>query len=157
MFGPNASLDLVGSFHVSTADYLRMGENEKFFVNPLENEVLSVAAPTAFGFLQTSELSGFISIEGKGEITEQEWNENNPTGLHVKEGNTISIIGGDIEIKNGTHFNTGEDGEAAKLKAGKFPGSPISKQKEAERRVKEMAWRDGKKQFKSNREWEVNQ
>ncbi len=125
LFGPNASLDLAGSFHVSTADYLRMGENEKFFVQPLENEILSVAAPAAFGFLdkniKTSKVSGLISIEGKGEITEQEWDENSHTGLHVKEGNTVSIIGGDIEIKRGTYYNTGEEGEVAKLK--EHPGS----------------------------------
>jgi len=43
MFGAHASLDLSGSFHVSTADYLRMGDNERFYSQPLENEVLDLS------------------------------------------------------------------------------------------------------------------
>lgn len=103
MFGPNASLDLSGSFHVSTADYLRMGNGERFYSMPHENNVLSAAAPTAFGFLDGDVAS--ISIEGRGEINEQEWYEN-VTGLLVSEKDTISLIGGDIEIKNGTFFKS---------------------------------------------------
>ncbi len=67
MFGQNASLDLGGSFHVSTADYLRFGENDRFYAIPLENDVLSVAAPSAFGFLDGD--AGKISVEGMGELT----------------------------------------------------------------------------------------
>ncbi len=51
MFGPNASLDITGSFHVSIADYLRLGSGERFYASPRAGEVLSTAAPTAFGFL----------------------------------------------------------------------------------------------------------
>jgi len=36
---------------VSTADYLRMGEDDRFYSQPLESELLTVAPPTAFGFL----------------------------------------------------------------------------------------------------------
>ncbi len=105
MFGPNASLDLSGSFHVSTADYLRLGQNDRFYAMPHADEVISVAAPTAFGFLDNH--AGPVSIQGRGEMTETEWNEN-PTGLQVSEGNALSLISGDIEIKNGTFYQTGE-------------------------------------------------
>ena len=50
MFGPGVSLNLTGSFHVTTADYLRMRNNERFYAVPQENELLSAAAPAAFGF-----------------------------------------------------------------------------------------------------------
>jgi len=80
IFGPNASLDLSGSFHVSTADYLRLGENDRFYSTPHANDLLALAAPSAFGFLD-NDVSP-ITIEGRGEITEQEW-EKNPAGLHV--------------------------------------------------------------------------
>ncbi len=101
MFGANASLDLSGSFHVSTADYLRLGENEHFDAMPQQNGVLSVATPTAFGFLDNDVAP--ISVEGRGEISEEEW-KNNRTGLHVSEERTISLIGGDVEMKNGTYY-----------------------------------------------------
>jgi len=108
MFGTNASLDLGGSFHVSTADYLRLGENERFYAMPRADEILSVAAPAAFGFLDDS-ISG-ISLEGEGKIKEQEW-DGKSAGLAVSEGRTLSLVGGDIEIKNGAWFITFEMGE----------------------------------------------
>ncbi|MCP4709233.1 MAG: filamentous hemagglutinin N-terminal domain-containing protein, partial [Planctomycetes bacterium] len=50
-FGPNARLDIQGSFHASTADYLRLGEMGRFdAVNP-ESSILTVDTPSAFGFL----------------------------------------------------------------------------------------------------------
>ncbi len=120
MFGPNASLDLNGSFHLSTADYLRMGENDRFYTQPLENEVLSVAAPAAFGFLDDNPAS--ISLQGKGKLTEEVWGDeyenwddwawdNAPDfspGIEVPEGESISIVGGNIEIK-GTFFETDDE------------------------------------------------
>ena len=51
MFGPNASLDVSGSFHVSTADYLRLADGARFFARLSETSTLSVAPPVAFGFL----------------------------------------------------------------------------------------------------------
>ncbi|MDM8522047.1 CHAT domain-containing protein [Desulfococcaceae bacterium HSG8] len=89
MFGPNASLDLSGSFHASTADYLRMGENERFYTEPLEGNVLSASAPAAFGFLAPSDEKGVAPIS----LDETEFS--------VNDGKTISLIGGDITIKNG--------------------------------------------------------
>ncbi len=109
MFGPNARLDIGGSFHVSTADYLRMGKNERF--NAVEDvEPLSAAAPEAFGFLDSDVAS--ISVEGRGKITKQEW-ENNSSGLRVEPGNTLSFIGGDIEVKNGAYYNDEKAGDIA--------------------------------------------
>jgi len=82
MFGENAQLDVQGSFHVSTADYLELGENEQFHANLSENSVLSVASPRAFGFLSDS--PQFISIEN--------------STLSVPYGKTLSLIGGNLEL-----------------------------------------------------------
>ena len=102
MFGPESSLDLSGSFYASTADYINLGNtNDKFYSNLIDNSILTSAAPSDFGFIDESVAS--ITIQGRGEITEQEWNDN-PTGLHVSSNNTISFIGGDIEISNGTKY-----------------------------------------------------
>ena len=72
IFGPDAALDLTGSFHASTADYLKLGENDRFYAQALKSEVLSIAAPSAFGFLD-NDISP-ITLEGREKITEQEWN-----------------------------------------------------------------------------------
>ncbi len=103
IFGANATLDLAGSFHVSTADYLRMEEessSDLFYTKPMHGELLSSAAPSAFGFLDNDIAP--ISFQGK-EVNKAEWDKN-PTGLlKVSEGETISVIGGDIEI-NGIYY-----------------------------------------------------
>src|SRR5712691_9980294 len=82
-FGPNATLDVKGSFHVSTADYLRMADGAKFSANLSQDSVLTVAPPAAFGFL--GENPAPITIQG--------------SSLEVPTGETLSVIGGDIEIK----------------------------------------------------------
>ncbi len=109
IFGQNAVLDIGGSFHVSTADYLRMGKDERFNA-AADVEPLSTAAPEAFGFLDADIAS--IRIEGRGKITKQDW-EANPTGLRVKAGNTLSLIGGNIEIQNGTFYEDVKTGDIA--------------------------------------------
>jgi filamentous hemagglutinin family protein len=102
IFGPNVSLDLQGSFHASTADYLRIGTDERFYAVPRADEILSADAPSAFGFIADN-IAG-IHFEGRGEISAEEWDENRPSGLHVSEGNTISLVGGDIEITKGVFY-----------------------------------------------------
>ncbi len=105
MFGPHASLNIGGSFHVSTADYLRMGETGRFYAAP-GNDMLSLEPPVAFGFLDND--IALISFEGKGEIEQADWDEN-PAGLSVSEGKSISVIGGDIEI-TGTYYQYNDVG-----------------------------------------------
>ncbi len=121
MFGANAALDIRGSFHISTADFLRLGENERFYAIPNENDMLSAAPPTAFGFLDGD--AGKISFEGQGELTSEIWGEKYDNwygwwtdhadsffpGLSVPKGETISVIGGDIRLK-GTYFINAEEG-----------------------------------------------
>ncbi len=97
MFGKNAAVDLSGSFHVSTADYLRFGENDRFYSTPHANDVLSVAAPAAFGFLN-SDISP-ITFEG-GEVTDPD--DENHAVIRVPEGGTVSVIAGDIEMRGKT-------------------------------------------------------
>ncbi len=51
MFGSNAQLDIQGSFHAGTADYVRLGENGLFAATNADTSLLSVAPPSSFGFL----------------------------------------------------------------------------------------------------------
>lgn len=81
LLGEQASLDIQGSFHASTADYLRLGENGRFSASSPANSVLTVASPTAFGFLGHP---APITIQG--------------SHIEVPESKTLSIMGGDLEI-----------------------------------------------------------
>ena len=80
LFGPNATIDINGSFNVSTANYLRFGENDQLFSQPLENEILSTDAPTAYGFIGAE----------IGKITFDQ------SELSLGEDEALSVIGGGI-------------------------------------------------------------
>lgn len=82
VFGPNATLDVGGSFHVSTADYLRFADRGQFFANLSSNSALSAAPPAAFGFVSSTPAG--IEIRG--------------SALRVPEQQALSIVGGDILI-----------------------------------------------------------
>jgi len=84
MFGEQARLDIQGSFHVSTADYLRLGTDGRFAVTHPENTLLTIAPPSAFGFLDTT----------PSPISKQQ------SLLQVPEGKTLSFIGGDLTIED---------------------------------------------------------
>src|SRR5712691_5712943 len=86
VFGPNASLDVSGSFHVSTADYLRLADGARFSAHLSDTSTLSMAPPAAFGFLGPT--TAAISMQS--------------SVLHVPAGQTMSVIGGDIAITGGT-------------------------------------------------------
>ena len=86
LFGPNATLDVGGSFHVSTADYLRLADGARFFARLSETSTLSVAPPAAFGFLGPQPAP--ITVQG--------------STLEVPEGQTLSVVGGDVQIRGGT-------------------------------------------------------
>jgi filamentous hemagglutinin family protein len=87
MFGPNARLDVSGSFHASTASYLKLGTSGRFdAVNPGAS-VLVTAPPSAFGFAGAS----------AGAITADQ------AALQVPDGQGLSLIGGALTA-NGASF-----------------------------------------------------
>jgi filamentous hemagglutinin family protein len=86
MFGSNAKLEVSGSFHVSTADFIRFADDTKFFANLAKDRMLTVAPPAAFGFLGEN-LTG-ITIQG--------------SALQVPTGQTLSVVGGDMTVVGGS-------------------------------------------------------
>ncbi|MBE9562769.1 MAG: filamentous hemagglutinin N-terminal domain-containing protein, partial [Proteobacteria bacterium] len=86
MFGPNARLDVQGSFHASTADYLRLGENGRFDTRNPSDSLLTIAPVTAFGFLTDS----------PAKITTQS------SKLILPSDKTLSLIAGDIHLTSDT-------------------------------------------------------
>ncbi|MDM8567169.1 hypothetical protein QUF74_16145 [Candidatus Halobeggiatoa sp. HSG11] len=120
MFGPNTKLDVQGSFHASTADYLRLGENGRFDARYPSDSLLTVAPVEAFGFLDGDIAD--ISVGGHGEFlstvstviegtTYEEIQDKlkeqyqGKYGLSVPEGKTLSLIGGNLTIKNYPFLN----------------------------------------------------
>ena len=101
VFGPNARLDVQGSFHASTADYLHLKDGGRFEARQPSQSILTVAPVEAFGFLNSPVAP--ISVQGHGEVT-PDWEETT-TGLTVPSGKTLSLIGGQIKIGQGTFFN----------------------------------------------------
>jgi len=93
IFGTNASLNIGGSFFVSTADYLTLGNQGVFNINDFqEMDILTSESPAAFGFIDSSMAS--IVFEG-GEKS----NDTPDLGIHVSAGERISVIAGNMNIK----------------------------------------------------------
>jgi len=88
MFGPNATLDVQGSFHASTADYLSLGNDGYFDARNPESSLLTVAPVEAFGFL--TEQPGAIILED--------------SFLQVAKNEALSLVGGEITSLDGTLF-----------------------------------------------------
>ena len=86
IFGPNAVVDVSGSFAASTANYLKLADGARFVASLDANDSgLSTAPVSAFGFLGNN--PGTISIQ--------------QSTLAVQEGKTISLIGGDLAMDGG--------------------------------------------------------
>ena len=78
--GRTLRLDVKGSFHVSTADYLRLADGARFSARLSDTSVLTVAPPAAFGFLGPTPAS--ITVQG--------------STLQVPEANTVALVGGTL-------------------------------------------------------------
>jgi len=92
MFGENAKLDVQGSFHASTADYLRLGDGGRFDARNHRSSLLTVAPVEAFGFL-TNSPSGISLVDSE---------------LSVYEGKTLSLIGGDLRMNGNPPYKNDE-------------------------------------------------
>jgi filamentous hemagglutinin family protein len=118
MIGPNARLNVGGSFHVSTADYVRFADGAQYFANLSSHSTLTVAEPVAFGFLSPPS-AGSISVDG--------------SDLSVSRGKTLSLVGRDVQIVGATlaapegriHLNSQGTGEVS-LQSPATPSNVVS-------------------------------
>lgn len=97
-FGAEARLDIQGSFYASTAHYLDFADGGRFNAQNPQDSLLTTAPISAFGFLQAA---APIQVQGYGELSPD---TDLTTGLHVATGQTLSLIGGDINIQQGSFF-----------------------------------------------------
>ncbi|MDJ0847309.1 MAG: CHAT domain-containing protein [Myxococcota bacterium] len=92
-FGPNASIEVPGAFHASTADLLRFDSGEEFAAVALGEVPTVDAEPTAFGFLEPPPLElAFKSASAIAPISVD------GSVLQTQFGSNLSLVGGPILI-----------------------------------------------------------
>jgi filamentous hemagglutinin family protein len=132
IFGPNASLNIGGSFLASTANSLRFADGSEFSAtNPSASPLLTVTIPIGLDFRQNSSV---IRVQGVGHSLQlvepliffSIKRVDSETGLQVKQGKTLALVGGSIDIEGGSF--TAEDGriEIGSIKSGLVSLNPIS-------------------------------
>ena len=100
VFGPNATVNVSGSFHASTADYLKMSDGAKFQATNPDGSTLSAAPPAAFGFLTAQPAAITVNGSTLGPV---------PGTLGLVAG-PVSISGGRLQAPAGTIHVTGVAG-----------------------------------------------
>lgn len=112
IIGEHAQIDVQGAMHFSTADELYLGEDGKFTITNPQDSLLTIAPPSAFGFFSDSPAA--ITFQG-GQLS-------------VSEGNTFSVIGGDINFQPNSLLRAteGRINLASVASAGKVIPTPTS-------------------------------
>jgi filamentous hemagglutinin family protein len=90
LFGSTARLNVGGSFHATTADYIKLQDNGIIYADPAKASALTSAPPSAFGFLSGN--PGRIDVQA-GTLT------NTFSVLQVPPGdNKLSFVGGPVNV-----------------------------------------------------------
>ncbi|MBV8736320.1 MAG: filamentous hemagglutinin N-terminal domain-containing protein, partial [Alphaproteobacteria bacterium] len=85
VFGPNAAVNVSGSFHASTADYLKMSDGARFQATNPDGSTLSAAPPAAFGFLAAQPAAITVNGSTLGPVP-----------------GTLGLVGGPVSVAGGT-------------------------------------------------------
>lgn len=104
IFGPNARLNLGGSFVASTASSIRFADGIQFSAsNPNASPLLTINVPVG---LQFGSNAGQITVNGPGHNltinpkTEAFIRDGRPVGLHLPD-RTLALVGGEITLAGG--------------------------------------------------------
>jgi filamentous hemagglutinin family protein len=90
LFGQTASLNVGGSFHATTANYINLGTDGVIYADPTKASALTSSPPSAFGFLTGN--PGRIDVQA-GNLT------NAFSVLQVPPGdNKLSFVGGPVNV-----------------------------------------------------------
>jgi filamentous hemagglutinin family protein len=115
VFGPNATVNVSGSFHASTADYLKMSDGARFQATNPDGSTLSAAPPAAFGFLNAQPAA--ITVNGSTLAPGPVPAGSMPANLGLVAG-PVTITGGTLRAPAGTIHVTSVAG------AGEVPVNP---------------------------------
>jgi len=105
VFGPNASLNIGGSFLGTTASRITFADGSEFSAtDPNAPPLLTVNVPIGLPFDSSA---GSIQVQGPGHgvIPDPETRQPNrdarPAGLQVNPGKTLAFLGGDVSVTGG--------------------------------------------------------
>ncbi len=90
VFGPQATLNIGGSFYASTANYVKLSDGGRFDASNPAHDLLTTAPIAAFGFLGPN--AAPISVAGS---------------LAVPQGASLGLVGGNIDMTNATLIANG--------------------------------------------------
>ena len=99
LFGPQASLDVGGSFVATTASGIQFGTQGSFNSNLSEDSSLLAINPSAFLFSQIG--AGSITNSSRGDAGITPSGRSGIFGLRVPDNETFLLLGGDVKIDNG--------------------------------------------------------
>ncbi|MGJ5675518.1 MAG: filamentous hemagglutinin N-terminal domain-containing protein [Nostochopsis sp.] len=104
-FGPNAQLNIGGSFLGSTANTIKFADGTEFSATNIQNSpLLTVSVPVGLQFGQNP---AAINVKGQGHNLSVEsqifspFTRGDTTALKVKPGQTLALVGGDITLDDG--------------------------------------------------------
>ncbi|MDP8935049.1 MAG: filamentous hemagglutinin N-terminal domain-containing protein, partial [Cyanobacteriota bacterium] len=101
IFGPNASLNIGGSFLGTTANSINFADGTSFSAtNPQANPLLTISIPTSLQFGSNpgqivNQSVAVSAFEDSGQGNEQ------PVGLKVSPGQILALVGGDVVLPGG--------------------------------------------------------
>lgn len=123
IFGPNARLNIGGSFLASTASAVNFSDGIHFSATAHPSTpLLTVSVPIGLQFGGTA---GRILIQGPGNNLRVASNRafdrgENPGGLQVRPGKTLGLVGGDVTLEGGNLIADG-----GRIEVGSVAGSSL--------------------------------
>ena len=106
VFGKNARLDVGGSFIATTANSIQFeGDTEFAASDSAQKPIITIDRPIGLGFGSNP---GAIEVNGNGNQIKPSFSSsptevtNDTTGLSVKSGETLALLGGNISFNGGT-------------------------------------------------------
>ncbi|MBU7586966.1 MAG: S-layer family protein [Nostoc sp. TH1S01] len=127
VFGPNASLNVGGSFVASTANSIKFADGKEFSVtNRTSDQLLTVTAPVGLYFgSNAGRIVNQSQASPNGAVTDAE--PPTPIGLKTPSGTTLALIGGDVGIEGGNLTTTAGRIELGSVGTGLVKLTPIEK------------------------------
>jgi len=128
IFGPNATLDIGGSFVATTASSIKFADGNEFSVVNSSNTppLLTISVPTG---LQFGDNPGRIIVQGSGQGIRLTTDLiDTAFGLRVQPDKTLALVGGDLALEGGTLKTAGGRIELGSVGANSFVSlSPINR------------------------------